>query len=51
MKLLAATSFALFATFAVATAFGAGQPLVKATPVALATLHQSYSITVKKPPT
>jgi quercetin dioxygenase-like cupin family protein len=49
MKVLAATSFALFATFAGTTALGAGQPLVKATPVALATLHQSYSISVTKP--
>jgi quercetin dioxygenase-like cupin family protein len=49
MKLLAATSFALFATFAATTAFGAAQPLVKATPVAVATVHQSYSITVNKP--
>jgi quercetin dioxygenase-like cupin family protein len=49
MKLLAATSFALFAIVAATTAFGAGQPPVKATPVALATLHQSYAISVDKP--
>jgi quercetin dioxygenase-like cupin family protein len=49
MKLLAATSFALFAIVAATTAFGAGQPLITATPVALATLHQSYKISVKKP--
>jgi len=49
MKILAATSFALFAIVAAATAFGAGQPLPTATPVALATLHQSYSVSVKKP--
>ena len=49
MKLLAACSCTLFATLAVATAFGAGQPLVKATPVALGTVQQPYSITVRKP--
>jgi quercetin dioxygenase-like cupin family protein len=49
MKLFAATSFALFGIFAATTAFGAAQPLVKATPVALATVQQPYSITVKKP--
>jgi len=49
MKILAAPSFALFAIVAATTAFGAGQPLPTATPVALATLHQSYSISVKKP--
>jgi len=49
MKLLAATSFALFAIVAATTAFGAGQPLITATPVALATLHQSYRISVTKP--
>ncbi len=49
MKLLAATSFAFVAIVAVTTAFGAGPPPVNATPVALATLHQSYSISVKKP--
>jgi quercetin dioxygenase-like cupin family protein len=48
MKLFAATSFALFAIVAAATAFAAGQP-VTATPVAVATLHQSYTISVKKP--
>jgi quercetin dioxygenase-like cupin family protein len=49
MKLLAATSFALFAIVAATTALGAGQPLITATPVALATLHQSYKISVKGP--
>jgi quercetin dioxygenase-like cupin family protein len=49
MKILAATSFALFAIVAATTALGAGQPLPTATPVALATLHQSYSISVTKP--
>ena len=49
MKLLAATSLVLLAVFAATAAFGAAPPLVKATPVALATVHQSYSITVKKP--
>src|SRR5262249_11047672 len=49
MKLFAAPAFALFEIFAAATAFGAAQPLVKATPVALATVHQSYAIDVRKP--
>jgi quercetin dioxygenase-like cupin family protein len=50
MKLFAATSFALFAVFAATTAFGAAQlPLPVVRPVALATVHQSYSIAVKKP--
>jgi quercetin dioxygenase-like cupin family protein len=49
MRLFAATSCVLFAIVAATTAFGAGQPLVKATPVALATLHQSYAISVKEP--
>ena len=49
MKLLAATSFALFAIVAATTALAAGQPLITATPVALATLHQSYKISVKGP--
>jgi quercetin dioxygenase-like cupin family protein len=49
MKLLVVTSLALFAIAAATTAFGAGQPLVTATPVALATLHQSYSVSVKRP--
>jgi quercetin dioxygenase-like cupin family protein len=49
MKLLATTSFALFGIVAVATAFGAGQPQITATPVALATLHQKYAISVRKP--
>jgi quercetin dioxygenase-like cupin family protein len=49
MKLLAATSCALLAIVVATTAFGAGPPLVKATPVALATLHQSYTVSVKKP--
>jgi quercetin dioxygenase-like cupin family protein len=49
MKLIAATSFALVAIVAATTAVGAGQPQVKATPVAVATLHQSYRISVKKP--
>ena len=49
MKLLAATSFALVAVVVATTAFGAEQPPVTATPVALATLRQSYAISVKKP--
>jgi quercetin dioxygenase-like cupin family protein len=49
MKLIAATSFALFAIVVATTAFGAAPPLVTATPVARATLHQSYRISVRKP--
>ena len=49
MKLIAATSFALFAVVVATTAFGAAPPLVTATPVALATVHQSYRISVRKP--
>jgi quercetin dioxygenase-like cupin family protein len=49
MKLLAVTSLALLAIVAVTTAFGAGQPPITATPVAQASLHQSYSISVRKP--
>jgi quercetin dioxygenase-like cupin family protein len=49
MKLLAATSFAAFTVVAATTAFGAAPPPVTATPVAVATLHQSYEISVKKP--
>ena len=49
MKLFAATPFALLSIFVAATAFGAAPPPVTAKPVALATVHQSYSITVKKP--
>jgi quercetin dioxygenase-like cupin family protein len=49
MKVLAACLCGFIAAFAVATALGAGQPLVTATPVAAARLHQSYSITVRKP--
>src|SRR5262249_56496344 len=49
MKLVAGTSFVLFAIVAATAAFGAAPPPVTATPVALATLHQSYRISVKKP--
>jgi quercetin dioxygenase-like cupin family protein len=49
MKLLPATLCTIVAVVAVATALGAGQPQVEATPVALARLHQSYSISVTKP--
>jgi quercetin dioxygenase-like cupin family protein len=49
MKLFAASSFALFAIFAATTAFGAAQAPITAKPVALATVAQSYSITVDKP--
>jgi quercetin dioxygenase-like cupin family protein len=49
MKLFAAASFVLLSIVAATTAFGAAQPPIMATPVALATVHQSYSITVKKP--
>src|SRR5262249_38347264 len=41
MKLLAITSFSLLALVAATTALGAEQPLLKATPVALAGLHQT----------
>ncbi|PWU21712.1 MAG: hypothetical protein C5B48_10975 [Candidatus Rokuibacteriota bacterium] len=49
MKLIAAISFALLAIVAATTAFGAATPQVSETPVAVATLHQSYKISVKKP--
>jgi quercetin dioxygenase-like cupin family protein len=49
MKVLAVSACTLFATLAVATAFGAGQPLIKATPVAFATGVQPYSVKVRKP--
>jgi quercetin dioxygenase-like cupin family protein len=49
MKVLAVSSCTLFATLAVATAFGAGQPLIKAMPVAVANVHQPYSIKVRRP--
>ena len=51
MKLFAATSCALFSIFAVAAALGAAPPPVTAKPVALATLHQSYSIRSRSLPT
>lgn len=51
MKLLAATSFALFGISTATTAFGAAPPALTATPVALATLHQSYSIRSRSLPT
>jgi quercetin dioxygenase-like cupin family protein len=41
--------FALITTMAAGTALAGGQPLVTATPVAAAMLHQSYSISVRNP--
>jgi len=49
MKLIAATVSALFAIVAATTAFAAPSPQVTETPVAVATLHQAYKISVKKP--
>jgi quercetin dioxygenase-like cupin family protein len=49
VKLIVAASFVLLAIVAATTAFAAGQPQLTATPVAAATLHQSYRISVKKP--
>jgi quercetin dioxygenase-like cupin family protein len=50
MKLYACVPLGLVAIYAATTGIGAAQPpLPVATPVALATVHQSYSITVKKP--
>jgi quercetin dioxygenase-like cupin family protein len=49
MKLLVAMSFSLLTVIAVSAALGAGQPVVTATPVAVASVHQPYSISVEKP--
>jgi quercetin dioxygenase-like cupin family protein len=48
MKLIAATSLALFAVVAAATTSGATPPQITEEPVAFAMLHQAYSISVKQ---
>jgi quercetin dioxygenase-like cupin family protein len=49
MKPIAYGFTPLVATVVVGAALAAGQPLVKATPLAAASLHQSYSISVRNP--